>query len=372
MVDRDTLFDRTLAVAFLIACEVELLVNVAHHGASLGAPVGVDAALLAAVTIPAVVRRREPEAMTVVSFACLMVLALVFARWKDLVLPQLVLFVMPYAVGAYGRRVRPTVGLAVCVVCPLLIGAVTGASGAWFVVGACVSSWALGRYVRSNRALTSRLQATAVQIAAEREDRERLVVAEQRSLIARELQTVVAERVSTMTVQARAARQLLETGSGEADDALATIERTGRETMNELRRLLGVLRRADAQPDLAPQPGVGQIPKLVEKARAQRHVALRVEGDPAALPASADLGLYRIVEDLLRAGADLPVEIALTFGVDDVELRMSAPCGPGTEWPSVATRERVALCEGQLSVTSEAGTTALVVRLPRVLEGVFP
>ena len=372
MADSSTWFDRTLAVTFLVVCEAEFFVNVAKHGAPHGAPVGVDAALLAGVTLPALGRRREPEAMTVVSFACLMLLALAFSRWNDLVLPQLVLFVMPYPVGAYGRRTRPMVGLAVCVVSPLLIGTVAGLSGAWFVVGASVSSWALGRYVRSNRTLTGRLRALAEQIGAEREDRERLVVAEQRSLIARELETVVAERVSTMTVQARAAQQLLQTGDGEADEALATIEHTGRETMNELRRLLGVLRRADARIDLAPQPGVGQIPKLVEKAREQRHVSLRVEGDPVALPASADVGLYRIVEDLLAGEADIPVEIALTFGVDDVELRMSAPCALGAGWPSVATRERVALCEGQLTMTSEAGTTALVVRLPRLPEGVFP
>jgi len=94
-------FDVILAAALLAACEVELFVNIHRHGLRSGAPSYVDAALLAGVMVPIIARRRAPLIVTLTSFASLFVLSEVYSGFDSLVVPQLVLFVLPYAVAAY-------------------------------------------------------------------------------------------------------------------------------------------------------------------------------------------------------------------------------------------------------------------------------
>jgi signal transduction histidine kinase len=169
-------------------------------------------------------------------------------------------------------------------------------------------------------------------------------------------------------VQTEAAQQLLLEDLDRADAAMAAVEEAGRETLSEMRRILGVLRRAGEAAELAPQPGVGQIHRLVERAREQhRQVELEVDGDPGPLPASIDLGVYRILEEALTSTGDGPVEVRLTFAERDLELDVSAHGAPAVSWPTLAMRERVALCVGEL----EADEGRLRVRLPRAFEGVL-
>ena len=232
-----------------------------------------------------------------------------------------------------------------------------------------------GRILRARRRLAAELRHTNERIIAEQHGREMLAIAEQRTRIARELQALVANSVSAMIVQTQAAQRLLIEVPGEADAAMAIIEDTGRQALAEMRRILGVLRRPDDKADLSPAPGVGQIPALVERARrTQRLVALHVDGDPGPLPASVDLGIYRILEEALASvdDTDGPVDIVLRFGADDVELDVTSHGGPRLDWPSIAIRERVALCQGVVDVDIVPGTgERLVVKLPRIFEGAF-
>jgi hypothetical protein len=134
-----------------------------------------------------------------------------------------------------------------------------------------------------------------------------------------------------------------------------------------MRRILGVLRRVDDAAGRAPQPGVGQIHGLVEQARDQRRqVELEVDGDPGPLPASIDLGVYRILEEALASTAAGPLEVRLTFAERDVELDVTSQSPPAASWPTLAMRERVALCDGEV----EADQGRLRVRLPRAFEEV--
>ena len=258
----------------------------------------------------------------------------------------------------------------------LLEPGMSGTSSWVFSLGASTgASWVVGRILRARRALAVELRRTNERIVAEQHGREMLAIAEQRSRIARELQALVANSVSAMIVQTQAAQRLLVEVPGDADAAMAIIEDTGRQALAEMRRILGVLRRADDKPDLSPAPGVGQIPALVERARqAQRLVALHVHGEPGPLPASVDLGVYRILEDALSSVGDTdgPVDIVLHFGSDNIELDVTYRGGPRLDWPSIAVRERVALCQGVVDVDIVAGTgERLVVKLPRVFEGAF-
>ena len=127
--------------------------------------------------------------------------------------------------------------------------------------------------------------------------------------------------------------------------------------------------------ELAPQPGIGQIPALVERARGERrHIVLHVEGEPGPLPASVDLGMYRVLDDALTGarGTDAarPIEVALRFGELDVALEVTAGGATPLEWPTPSMRERVALCDGELAVEDDPHAGArLLVRMPRAFDG---
>ena len=288
-----------------------------------------------------------------------------------LVIPGLLSIIAAYTVAAYEPQTRALIGLAVCLAALWGLLAVTGYTSVYsyaFTTGTLAASWAVGRAVRARRLLNEELERKAERIAAERESRELLAVADERTRIARELHAVVAGRVSAMVVQTEAAKQLLDEDLDRADAAMAAVEEAGRETLSEMRRILGVLRRAGEAAELAPQPGVGQIHRLVERAREQhRQVELEVDGDPGPLPASIDLGVYRILEEALASTGDGPVEVRLTFAERDLELDVSAHGAPAVSWPTLAMRERVALCDGEL----EADEGRLRVRLPRAFEEVL-
>ena len=166
-------------------------------------------------------------------------------------------------------------------------------------------------------------------------------MADERTRIARELNAVVARSISQMVVQSDAARRLLVIDRARADAAMEGLEEAGRDTLVEMRRILGVLRRIDDAHALAPQPGLGQIPGLIEHAcETGRLVALRVEGEPGPLPASVDISMYRIVHEALATAADGAVEIVLRFGEDDLALTWSrtGPWQPGRRRRCVSAR----------------------------------
>ncbi len=372
--------DPILAAVFLLACEVETLIDLHNDTSHHHWPLTANVLIIAGLTVPIAWRRRAPLACASIVMACVFVLTVSMNDITNVTTPQLVLFIVPYSVAAYSSRTRALLGLAICVIAiaaaNLLEPGMSGASSWVFSLGASTgASWVTGRILRARRTLAAELRRTNARIIAEQHGREMLTIAEQRTRIARELQALVANSVSAMIVQTQAAQRLLLEIPGDADAAMAIIEDTGREALAEMRRILGVLRRADDKPDLSPAPGVGQIPALVERARhGQRLVAIHVDGEPGPLPASVDLGVYRILEEALSSAGDTagPVDIVLHFGSDDIELDVTSCGAPRLDWPSIAIRERVALCQGVVDVNIVPGTgERLVVRLPRVFEGAF-
>ena len=123
---------------------------------------------------------------------------------------------------------------------------------------------------------------------------------EERTRIARELHDVVAHRVSLMTVQAGAAKAVAAEDPEGALRAMAAVEEAGRQALDELRHLLGVLRPETGLDGLGPQPGLADLPRLVEQTRgAGLDVSLATDGLSAELPARVDLFAYRIVQEAL-------------------------------------------------------------------------
>ena len=364
-------FDWALALGLLMVCEAELILAWQHQGS-----LAVDAFQIAAFTVPLAYRRRAPLASTSVVMASFFVMAVTPLNEISPAAGLFVLFIPPYSVAAYEPRARAIAGLVVCVglLCAVVAFGSLGPAG-WtvFAFGLCVASWSTGRAIRSRRLLSERLARAADRLAIEREDRERLAVADERTRIARELQAVVARSVSAMVVQSEAAERLLDLDPDSADDAMAEIERTGREALTDMRRILGVLRGDENAPVLAPQPGVGQLHALVEHVReAGRQIELQVDGEPRPLPASVDLAVYRILQEALADTEDTaaPITVTLRFGEADIALDVTATWPAPVSWPTVAMRERAALCDGQLEVDSVDGTTErLRVRMPGILEG---
>jgi signal transduction histidine kinase len=181
-------------------------------------------------------------------------------------------------------------------------------------------------------------------------------VADERLRIARELHDVVAHSISVITVQAGFGHLVIDKQPAKARDALAAIETTGRETLIEMRRLLGVL-RDDDQPSRTPAPGLATLDRLLEQtAQAGVRVELTTIGDPWLLPAGIDLSAYRIVQEALtnvvKHAHSATCVLVIRYGTGDVTIEVTdhgrgGPMGSGHGITGM--RERVRLYGGEFN-----------------------
>ena len=313
-------------------------------------------------------RRRSP----------LLVLALVvgaeLARWafgfsNEPAGPPLVFAV--YAVSVCGRQqARLAVGavaiaLIMLAVSLLLIGSFPVARNLIPAGAISLVAWVIGDYIRSRRRFFADL------VAAHRREREE-ATEQERLRIARELHDVVAHNVSVIAIQAGAARVAGSAGA----EPLQSIETTARDTLTELNRLLGVLRK---QPDapLAPQPGLDQLDGLLKPARdAGLGATLRVVGKRRELPAALDLSAYRIAQEaitnVLKHAQASRVEVILDYQPSAIVLAISDNGGGASSTDGTSTghgligmRERVELFKGELTTGgSSLGGFTVRARLP--------
>lgn len=237
-----------------------------------------------------------------------------------------------------------------------------------------LAALAVGESLRRRRLAVAALGATEEAMA---ESTRAQVVMEERARIARELHDIVAHHLSVIAVESEAARLTSPELPPDAGGRLESIASTAREALTETRRLLGVLREdAGGDADRAPQPGLGRLDDLIDKAEATgTHIRLIREGKVARLPLSIDLAAYRIVQEALTnarrhaPGADVDVE--LSYRADGLHLRVrdygpGAPGGEAVEGHGLmGMRERAALAGGTFSVgPAEAGGFEVDVTLP--------
>jgi signal transduction histidine kinase len=234
-----------------------------------------------------------------------------------------------------------------------------------------VAAWFVGDSVRARRTYVAGLAEQAAQRQRETEERAQRSVAEERLQIARELHDVVAHSLSVIAVQSGVGRHVIDTQPDEAKRALAAVEATSRSALDELRRMLGVLRRDDGQrAALAPAPGVGALDPLMQQVRTAGYaVDLDICSTAVrTLSPGVEQSIYRIIQEALtnvvkHAGpARVHVEIrddgdALVIEVNDdgrglSRLPTGAPDadGAGAHHGIIGMRERVALYHGSLSV----------------------
>ena len=358
-------FDRMLAVLLAVGAELEVWLG---SGAAHERLVAAIIALAVAGTVA--FRRVYP---TVAGVAAAVLVSVELGFWRD---PQVISDAVAYFCALYALAVwtpprRFAFGLALIVAVDLASSA--GPNGNLHnTVPITVVTVVVMLFVR--RVIGDRERRAQV-AERERDVAAREAVVEERARIARELHDVIAHHVSMMVLQAGAERRVLGHENASTREVLETVEQIGRSALTEMRRMLGML-RDDADEPLTPQPGLGEVPTLVEQLRAAGlPVELRIDGEPRELPVGIELSAYRIVQEALtnalKHAVDARATVHIHYGTESLELEIA---DSGSGHPALAAagghglvgmRERVALYGGRFDASRNPnGGFAVNVVLP--------
>lgn len=212
----------------------------------------------------------------------------------------------------------------------------------------------VGLRISEHRAVQAALRASDIEAGA-RENALR-AVADERARIARELHDILAHSVSVMVVQAGAAAQALEDDPAFVRRALEVIRTTGAQSLDEVRRVVALLREDDGV-GLAPQPGIAQLPELLARARDDGvAVELKESGTPVPMSPGQELSVYRVVQEALtnirKHAPGASARIELRYAPTSVAVVVHDDGGGGEASGSghglVGMRERVAVYGGTM------------------------
>jgi signal transduction histidine kinase len=267
-------------------------------------------------------------------------------------------FVLYTVAVTYRRRVSASI-LAAALLVEIVVAFAGGQPGNSAVpVGLLlVVLWTFGSMARQRRAYASGLQE---QVASQ-------AVAEERLRIARELHDVVAHSMAVIAVQAGFGQYVIDSQPGQAREALGAIQGTSRDALDEMRRMLSVLRQSDAdgaqaapEAPLRPADGLADLHRLITRVgHAGVHVELQITGQPVDVPASVGLSAFRIIQEALtnvvKHAATPDCQVRLDYREQELSLEIldegdgTAPPGPGSGHGLIGMRERVLLCGGEFS-----------------------
>ncbi|TDE98853.1 two-component sensor histidine kinase [Occultella glacieicola] len=345
-----------------------------------GTPRAVVYALLVAQSAALILRRRAP----VLCFGLAVGAQILMAP----LLPDLVSFrglatpVAAYALGAYAPRRTAAVTVAAAAVAEALLNVTLGGPEAIpdggpvvNLLGSLASALAVygiacfvGVYIGTRRQLLASLQAQVDAAAAEQQSRAAQAVAAERSRIARELHDVAAHHLSGIVVQAAAAERLIGADPARARESMRWIRTQGRETLDNLRLVVGLL-RGEGGAEQTPQPGLADVDDLIDGARAAgARVSARVDGEPWDLGPTAELTLYRVLQEALsnarRHAPGRGIDIRREYTPSACVLTVRNPATPpppadgrpaATGHGLVGMRERAQMLHGDLSAGPVAG-----------------
>ena len=363
--------DVALAAVLVVAGAAEaLLVD--------GVPNRPVAAVFAVVSGVALAWRRTAPLVTAIAVGGgqLAGAALLGTSLDAVLVPAVVVLLAAYSAGSTAGRGQARMGLAA-----LLAGAAVSVvaeeglatADLGFAAVLVVSAWLAGSAHRARAAYAEALEDRAAALERERDSRAAEAVAAERLRIARELHDVVTHALSVMTLQAGGVRRLLPPTADREQEALRAVERTGRQALGEMARMLGVLRAGSGGPDLRPHPGLLDLAELAAQVTASGvETRVRVDGEPFDLPPSLDLSAYRIAQEALtnvlkhsgagRAEVHLgyePGQLHLQVHDDGKGAAFPAPDGRGDPHAGghglVGMRERVAVFGGTIETGSAPG-----------------
>jgi len=164
-----------------------------------------------------------------------------------------------------------------------------------------IAVWFVGDSVRTRRSYQSGLIRQAEEEQKRELERAQRAIVEERLEIARELHDVIAHSLSVIAIQSGVGRHLIDSRPEEGRMALEAVEHTSRSALDELRRVLRVLRRNAGQPpELTPAPALSELDGLVGRVRsAGVPIELRTRGDLESIPSGLAQSVYRIVQEAL-------------------------------------------------------------------------
>ena len=329
--------------------------------------------------VPLLLRRRAPLLMWLAIWAVVALLSLLGDNPLRGLAFTFVLFTAAYSLGAHASLRRAAAGLVVAV--PVMVEiSHHGRLGLLFAQDdggktdvplsllQLTAFWLAGVFVHARRQAVS----MAARSAALERQAEQATAAE-RARIAREMHDIVAHHLSVIVLQAAGAR-----ASGRpAEATLEKIENSARQALSETRRLLGVLRDPDEETGLAPQPGIGDLDALAASVQATGlPVNLVIDGDLAALPATVDVSVYRIVQEaltnVLKHAGPARADVTIGCGQDAVMIEVTDD-GTAKSWHGAPAgghglagmRERAAVFGGELAAGPRpGGGYAVRARLP--------
>jgi signal transduction histidine kinase len=352
--------DVALAVMVAVVAGVSDTLSPDHR--SPGA-LGWDLALAAVLVLR---RRRPATAAALVGGICLTQwLAGVFA------LGDVAVLIVLYSLGAYERRRWVLLAAVLTAELGVIMAATRWGTpsnqllNVATATGTVTASWVIGIYLRMRRAYLTSIRERAETAERDRDRQAQIAVAAERTRLAREMHDVIAHSLSVMITLNDAAAAI--EPSLPVRDVLAQTSEVGRQALGEMHRMLGVLRDGEAT-EFAPQPGLGQLPELVSMVRsAGLRVELAVTGDPAVIPATAQLALYRIAQESLtnvvKHGRNVEhVKVALTLRGQLVDLRVDNDGSPVEQAAGLVEghglsgmSERTRLFGGELSAGPAGG-----------------
>jgi signal transduction histidine kinase len=287
---------------WLVAAALAILALVETANGVFPGPIPIVAVVQLAATLPVAFRRVAP--LPAIAFTAAVLLPyVVFYGMGNSVANGGTLLLLVYSVGRHleGRRL-----LAGAFFGLLLLGEELAGAGLLL----SLSDWAYLLIVFGGAlglGVVLRVQvgrSVGLAVAAERASSGHGAVAQaavqdERARIARELHDVVADKVGLIVLQAGGARSVLGTDLDRARNALLQIEETGRQTLAEMRHLVGIL-RIDDEVERRPLPSLERLPALVDETRAAGLAAeLEVSGTVVGLPAGLELAAYRLIQEAL-------------------------------------------------------------------------
>jgi signal transduction histidine kinase len=234
--------------------------------------------------------------------------------------------------------------------------------------------WGAGFALQQRAQHAEAAERRAVRAEEERVGAARLATAQERARIARELHDTIAHAVSVMVLQVGAVRHQLPETHCEHKNALWDVEQAGRTALTDMRHLLDAIREDGGGIELAPQPGLDRLDRLLEDViRAGLPVKLRIEGDRFPLPGGVDISAYRIVQEgltnALKHANATQAEVSLHYAPDQLSIEVrdngqGATHGNSSGHGLIGIRERVRLYEGEVTIsTPEGGGFLLSTRL---------
>lgn len=321
--------------------------------------------------LPLIWRRTHPaRSAAVVVFGCLLQVGFVSTFLGS----QVAVIITVYGLAKYGKRWQSLAGLAAGFAGAVLatlrytspIAELTIQMALVNFVGLSLIvlvSWTFGDLARTRRLAFRALEDRATRLEVERQQERELAASDERGRIAREMHDIVAHSLSVIITQADGARYASEKDPEVARQTLGTISETGRKSLREMRRLLGVL-RGDEQASTRPLPTLDDIPELLEATRtAGLEVGYEVTATPRReLPPGAELTAYRAVQEALtntikHAGPAARADVLLEWTSAGLQLEVTdngrgaaaTKDNVGAQQGLVGMAERVALYDGRIS-----------------------